>query len=103
MEKSLSVKNYIILLRGDIRIWISEKEFKAVERIIETKQFINLNGRIFNTSSVMYVGPRREIDIADKIKKGYWQCEYGYWHGPGEKCAHGELEKYNTIDTGFGK
>lgn len=36
----------------------------------------------------------------DQYKNNYsntsgkkWKCEYGYWHVPGEQCAHGELNR----------
>ena len=96
MEKSISDKNYIILMSGDIRIWLNEKEFKMAESLIENgKVFLNLDGRLINTKSILYAGPRNEIEIADRIKRGNYQCSYGFWHNRGQECGHGDAAKYN--------
>lgn len=89
MDQFLSDKTHIVLMSGDIRIWITEKEFETAEQLIGAgKVFINLDGRLINTKSIIYAGPRNEIELADRIKKGEWQCQVcKRWHPKFEECG----------------
>lgn len=89
MTKEISDKNYIVILIGDIRIWLNEKEYEKLVSVIETgKMFLNAGGRIFNAKNIIYVGPRNEVDLADRVKRGEWQCSFDKWHARGEQCGH---------------
>ncbi len=95
----LTDKTHIILMTGDIRIWITEKEFETAEKLIGAgKVFINLDGRLINTKSIIYAGPRNELELADRIKRGEWKCEYGFWHEKYQQCGHGDEAKYKNIN-----
>ncbi|MEM5853838.1 MAG: hypothetical protein QW228_05715 [Candidatus Aenigmatarchaeota archaeon] len=97
MNGEITDKNYILFLKGGHKIWINETQFEMLKNLLETnRKFIQVENWVFNRDEVAYIGPRREIEITERIKKGEWQCKYGYWHNPGEECAHGELEKYNN-------
>ena len=44
---------------------------------------------MINIKHIVYLGKREDIELADKIRQGYWKCRYGYWHSKNEECGHG--------------
>jgi len=89
METSISDKTFVVILKGDIRIWLTEKEFKLFQSLLESgKTFVSFSNRIINLKMIVYAGPRIEVETADRIKNGEWQCrDCGRWHPKGEECG----------------
>jgi hypothetical protein len=90
MEKQITDKTHIVVLMGGMRIWITEQECNLVKNAIydAKKSFVEISESIINKSSILYVGSRANIDEADKIKRGDWKCDKGFWHTRGQECGH---------------
>lgn len=89
MEKQITDKTHLIVLMGGMRIWINEKEYQEIKKeIYGRKAFVEIEGNIINTNSILYAGSRIGIDEADRIKRGDWKCQYGFWHTKGQECGH---------------
>ena len=89
MEQQITDKTHLIILTNDIRIWITEKEFELFKGLISAgKSFVEIAGNIINTNTILFVGPRINIETADRIKRGEWQCSIcKRWHPRFEECG----------------
>ena len=34
------------------------------------------------------------MESKTRRKNGQWKCKWNFWHNRGERCAHGEIKKY---------
>jgi hypothetical protein len=95
MKREITDKVFVVTLRGNYRCWINDKQKIALEQaLLAGKKFIKVDEYFFNSGDISFILPAPEIDREERIKRGDWKCQYGYWHTKGEECAHGELEKY---------
>lgn len=90
MNQEITDKIYILVLRGNVRLWLNRNEFEAIKKSISQEiSFIEINGKIISKDAILYLVPRNEIEDADKIKKGEWKCEkHNNWLARGIQCGH---------------
>lgn len=92
--KQITDKTYVLIARDGIRIWLTEQQGKDAVRALnrETPQFLIISGdkpQSVKKTMVIYCGPREQVEVGDRIKRGDYQCSYGEWHTKGQQCAHG--------------
>jgi hypothetical protein len=89
---SITDKTFVLMIKGGYRVWITPKQAEAIRMVLlRGEKFISIDDLLFNSQDISFILPASEIDREDRIKRGEWQCEYGYWHSRGEKCGHGLL------------
>ena len=89
MTQSITDKLYILVLKGNVRIWLNKKEFEgAKESIRQEIAFIEIGGKIISKDAILYIVPRAELDEAEKIKRGEWKCKFDKWHERNQECGH---------------
>ena len=94
MTQSLSDKTWFIYFKG-FQIWLNNEEATIVQNSMDAgAKYVDIEGRrIPLTDCALLKG--EDNDKLEKVKKGAWQCEYGYWHSKNEECGHGLLKKSN--------
>jgi hypothetical protein len=93
MNQNLTDKTYCVLLKSGYKTYLTRqnaeelsKAFEAgkeVARVVDGDEF-----KTFFKFGVDNIMPAWEIQRDDKIKRGEWQCEKGFWHGRNEQCGH---------------
>jgi len=97
MNKKITDKNFVVMLKGNYRCWVNKEQKELLEKgLLMGKKFIKIDEFLFNSDDISFILPASEIDREDRIKRGDWQCKYGYWHTKGEQCGHGLLRKINN-------
>ena len=92
MEKKLSKNLRIIVLRGDINIPIEEARSKLLIREMESRKFINIDGRIINTVDIIGIFLASDLESVIRRKNGQWQDDKGGWRNKGEyACRCGNI------------
>ena len=89
MTTAISDKTHVIVLRDRTRFFITENQFDAIKKNFDILEQIDIGKTIINKSSIAYMTHGSEYEEAEKIRKGYWQCEFGHWHSKNEECGHG--------------
>jgi hypothetical protein len=96
MDKYLTDKNFVVMLKGGYKCYLNERQKIALqENLLAGKDFVLVDGFFFKTDDVSFILPASEIEREDKVKRGEWKCEYGFWHGKADSCGHSEMLKYN--------
>ena len=89
MINEITDKNFIILIRGGYKIYITEIQMNAIKDSLEKgKGFIYLDKGLFNASDIVFILSAGEVEKDDRVKRGEWKCEYGEWHERGQQCGH---------------
>ena len=93
MPRQLTDKTECLMLRGNYKTYLTKKEADFVsQQFAEGKDVVRLqdNGvtKTFFKYSILFILPAADIEKQDKVKKGDWMCNYGYWHNRGETCGH---------------
>ena len=83
-------------MRSRIEIWVEkEKAEKLINLLGTTKtKFVEIENEIINSADIEGVFSAKTMEDLTRRKNGQWKCNLGYWHQRGEKCAHGEFERY---------
>ena len=50
--------------------------------------FLQVGDEIINASCIEGVFSAETIATMKRIKKGDWQCDFGYFHERGQECGH---------------
>lgn len=96
MKKEITDKVFVVMLKGGYKCYLNERQKDVIgEGIILKKTFVKVDNFLFKTEDISFVLPASEIEREDKVKKGDYKCDYGFWHTKNEACGHGEIEKYN--------
>jgi hypothetical protein len=88
MSQELTKELMCLCLKNGIEIWIEKEKLDAITPLLETKRFININGNIINTESIMGVFLAKEMEEKSHRKNGEWKCDFGFWHKRYEECGH---------------
>jgi hypothetical protein len=91
-EKSITDKTFVLMTRKGYRVWLTPKQVEAIKMVLlRGERFISVDNLFFNSQDISFILPASEIDREDRIKRGEWQCQFGYWHSKNEECGHGLL------------
>lgn len=83
MESSLTDKTHVLVLRGNVKLYINVNEFEGIKKAISRgEDMFEVQGRLIMKQAVLYLISASDQDTADKIKKGYWKCHAGDLHAP---------------------
>lgn len=89
------MKMYSILLMGNAKIDVNEKELLAVQAAISRKDpLIIIGERSFAAHQFCSTLPKAEADFLEKMRlreKGFLRCKRGSIHKMGEKCECKEI------------
>jgi hypothetical protein len=89
-EKAITDKTFVLMTKRGYRIWLTPQQANAIKIVLlRGEKFISVDDFFFNSQDISFILPASEIDREDRIKKGEWQCQYGYWHSKNEECGHG--------------
>lgn len=85
-----------IKMHSGVEIWVEKEKAQKLIDLLGTTQtkFVEIDGEIINSASVEGVFTPQTMEDMKRRKNGQFQCKWEYWHERGDKCAHGELEKY---------
>ena len=95
MENSLTDKVICVMLEGKYKTYISQNAYQNLLRQIETKNFVVIDGKLINTKRIIFAMSASEVESEERIKKGDWLCDEGYWHQRGDKCGHTLQKNYD--------
>ncbi|RLF54688.1 MAG: hypothetical protein DRN13_02070 [Thermoplasmata archaeon] len=99
MERNLTDKTYILCLDNNEKIYLTDEQAKQCRAaLLSGKEFILMEENLLKTKAIKYILPAREVERAERIKRGEWMCEYGFWHQKGEQCGHGLLKRLKSPD-----
>ena len=89
MKNEITDKTFVLMFKGSYKIWITQKEAETIKWALKKNaKFVEINDIFFKTDDVTFILPAAEIDREDRIKRGEWKCEFGFWHQKGEQCGH---------------
>ena len=81
MSTEITDKNHVLVLRGNIDIYITQNEYELVEGALsQGSELFKVQGRLITKGSVLYVVSASDFKQVEMKKKGYWQCSAGNWH-----------------------
>lgn len=95
-------KNLMCIKIGEVEIWTEVDKIKELISVLKNRngqQFIQIGDEVVNRSFITGIFTPQTMEDVTRRKNGMWRCRYGYWHERGEKCAHGELKKYDSKRT----
>lgn len=90
MEKSLSVKNYVLVLMDQSRFFLSKSEAELIERELEKgTKYLKIGDNFIASSVVMKIVSGINYQETEKIKKGDYKCgSCGQWIPKGYSCGY---------------
>jgi hypothetical protein len=88
MENLPTDKTYCIMLRGGYKTYINKLQNNQLTEKINVSKFIVIGEKTINSSDIMFILPASEIEYTERVKRGEYKCEYGYWHTKGQECGH---------------
>ena len=89
MTNEITDKILVIMLKGNYKCWISQKQAEVIKQAIKSNaSFVEVDDLFFKAESIMFILPADEIEEQDHIKKGDWQCQYcGSWIPKNMECG----------------
>lgn len=92
MTTAITDKTEVLVLRGDIKIYLNQEEAKKVYAIMENKgiEAFEIQDRKIMRYAIQYVVPAGDIEIQERIKRGEWKCEKGHWNSKVSRKCEGE-------------
>ena len=85
--KNLTNKTWFIYYKG-FQIWLSEEEANAIKPLMSgDDKTVEIAGRILPLKDIALL-KGEDNDRAEKLRRGYWMCEYGYFHEKNNECGH---------------
>lgn len=84
MSKELTNKTWVVLLGSGYKTYISAEQSVLFQQ--EKNMVVLKDGRVIK--SWIAVLPANEVERDDKVKRGEWQCQEGYWHEKNQQCGH---------------
>jgi gamma-glutamylcyclotransferase (GGCT)/AIG2-like uncharacterized protein YtfP len=83
MTQDITDKTHVLVLRGNVKIYINLAEFEGIKNAISRgEDMFEVQGRLIMKQAILYLISAADQDIADKIKKGWWKCSKGNLHHP---------------------
>ncbi len=85
-------------MRDGIEIWIEDDKIQNLKKVLmitEKSKFIELDNEVINSADILGVFNANTMENKSRRRDGQWKCKWNYWHNRGEKCACGELKKYD--------
>lgn len=80
---NLTDKMYVLVLRGNVKIYINLNEFEGIKQAIgRGEEMFEVQSRLVMKQSVLYLVSASDLDNAEKMKKGWWKCHAGNLHDP---------------------
>lgn len=53
---AITDKNWVMVLRGNIKVYVNEAEFKGIKQVIEAGQeFMEVQGKLIMKQSILYL------------------------------------------------
>jgi len=92
-----------LLLQKFKKDYPDKNPVELVQFLIRAALQDNFHSRNATSFKYLYYNAQKiiqSVNREDKIKKGEWQCKYGFWHSKGEECGHGIQEFYNSKKYG---
>ena len=88
----VSTKTEVLVLRGDIKIYLSEDEAKTIYQIMQNKEVeaFEVQGRKIMRYSILYIVPAGDVETQERVARGEWRCDKGHWNSKGSRKCEGE-------------
>lgn len=95
-NQQITDKTYCVMLNDNYKTYLTKDEAEFLSKSFEQgKEVVRVGDKTFFKFGVRFILNACEIDREDKLKRGDYKCEFGYWHEKGQQCGHGEIAKYN--------
>ena len=95
MEKELSTKRFVLVLKDGSKFFLDDREADQVrEAIKQGLDYLEVGDSLISRYDFSRLVGSENYNEAERIRRGEWKCQYGYWHEKGQECGHTELEKY---------
>ena len=91
MTQSLTDKTFVLVLRGNVKIYVNEQEFESMKAALARgEEMFEVQKRLVMKNAVLYIVSAADFDEAEKIKRGFWRCDWGKLHAKEYKdCSCG--------------
>lgn len=97
----LTNKTFVMVVAGFGRIELTEKEAVVVKLAMDDPNIksIEVGEGKYRVASIHGLDRMSQIESHDKIRKGQFQCEHGYWHQYGQICNCAEGIRFGIIKS----
>jgi hypothetical protein len=83
----LSKELMVISLRNNVEISLEKDRADKIVPLMESRKFIEIDGRIINTSDIVGIFPAVDMESAIRRKNGQWLDKWGVWHDKGTRTC----------------
>lgn len=91
---TLTDKRWFLYFKG-FQIWINDQQAEQVRKLMaKGAEYVDVEGSMIPLDDVALLKGEYNT-LAEKVKRGAWMCEYGYWHEKNDQCGHGLEAKNN--------
>lgn len=86
MTTELSKDNWIVMLKGNVKLYIDEAQHQALIAAVSHGEtgFTLVKGRLVSLQAILFTSPANEFDREEEDKdhkfRGDWKCSSGKWH-----------------------
>ena len=87
-------KNWVLVARGNIKIYVNEAEFQGIKRAIEAgSDWLEVQGRLIMKQAILYLLSASDFKTAEDdrnaMRRGMWKCEHGWVAREFKECSKG--------------
>jgi hypothetical protein len=103
MTTAITNKTICLGLAGGNKTYLTADQYRELKAKLKAgADFIILgegtpDEKLISKHSIMFTTNASDIEQNDKVKKGEWKCQYGYWHAKGQECGHDMMAKYPPV------
>lgn len=106
MESEITNKIYCLVTHRTGRYWITKERRDNILTVINSNspsRMLEIDDNHIAIIDIAGIVKGDQIIQLDRIKKGDYQCRYGFWHDRNGTCGHNmlskeELERYRRSD-----
>lgn len=91
MSGELTDKTFCVVTHRTGRYYVNEQRARNIQTLINdpnAPRLIEIDGNYVAVIDIAGVVSASQLQDMDRMKRGDWQCKYGYWHERNNTCAH---------------
>lgn len=94
MTTEITDKNWVLMLRGNVKLYINEAEFNGIKDAIKRDaDMLEVQGKLVMKQAILYILPAVDIknteEIQNNVRRGMWKCEHGWVPREYKECSKG--------------
>lgn len=97
MSTDLTDKTYCLVTHRTGRYYVNQKRRDALVAIVNSEApplMVEIDGNHVATIDIAGIVTADQLYELDRVKRGDWQCRFGYWHERNQSCAHNHMPKH---------